>query len=400
MTVELPGEVRAALARALGAYIHATPAKELPPKLKRWRNFRPQALSSRADEVLPALEDDALRKLVVRWLDDKPSLGKKDAELLRLAAEGERDWEARATALLSTTRKTKRPGSRDQPRDADLERERKRTATAKSQLRALRDEGRAALSAERRRTRELETALASSRRELDAAKATAVRAATESRRLEGVLDRERRRNKAALERRGDEVEGLKARLRDARRELADLRRRVRELERATPPKPRPGRRSMGGSPRREARKPLTAPKGLLDEAPETLAAWLSRPRVTLLVDGYNVAKAEGGFTGTLADQRDRLVDAVARMGRRFETPAVVVFDGADVAPGTRRRSRRGVKIAYSKPDESADDHLVALVKAMPPDPVIVVTSDRELQERARSLGATTATSTQFLELVR
>lgn len=37
---------------------------------------------------------------------------------------------------------------------------------------------------------------------------------------------------------------------------------------------------------------------------------------------------------------------------------------------------------------------------MPPDPVVVVTNDRELQGRARRLGATIASSNQLLTLIR
>jgi len=43
---------------------------------------------------------------------------------------------------------------------------------------------------------------------------------------------------------------------------------------------------------------------------------------------------------------------------------------------------------------------VGLLDELPPSPVVVVTSDQELQGRASALGATIATSGQLLELIR
>ena len=120
-----------------------------------------------------------------------------------------------------------------------------------------------------------------------------------------------------------------------------------------------------------------------------------------MVDGYNVTKAEGGFAEmSLADQRDRLVDELTRLALKHSIEVTVVFDGAEVAPGTARRSRRRVKVEYSKPPETADDHLVARLADLPPEAVIVATNDRELQERVAARGATVATSAQLLTLLR
>jgi predicted RNA-binding protein with PIN domain len=143
------------------------------------------------------------------------------------------------------------------------------------------------------------------------------------------------------------------------------------------------------------------PKGRLQDDPGTLEAWLDEPSVLLLVDGYNVTKSVGGFGELdLERQRDLLMDGVSRLARRKRVDATVVFDGSDVPPGTRRRARGRVRVEYSRPDETADDHLVALLEARPPDPVVLVTSDRELQGRAARLRATIATSPQLLALIR
>ncbi len=59
-----------------------------------------------------------------------------------------------------------------------------------------------------------------------------------------------------------------------------------------------------------------------------------------------------------------------------------------------------MKVEYSRADETADDHLVSLLERWPNVPVILVTSDRELQERAAARGATIASSGQFLRMMR
>jgi predicted RNA-binding protein with PIN domain len=151
----------------------------------------------------------------------------------------------------------------------------------------------------------------------------------------------------------------------------------------------------------ESRSPLPVPQGLLEDAPETLDAWLNHGRAHLLVDGYNVSKHEAGYGDlSLEAQRGRLVDEVTRLVRAKKVDAIIVFDGANMPPGTSRRARGPVKVEYSKPPESGDDHLVGRLGTLPNFPVIVVTDDRELRERASALGATLAFSTQLLALIR
>ena len=121
----------------------------------------------------------------------------------------------------------------------------------------------------------------------------------------------------------------------------------------------------------------------------------------LLIDGYNVAKADGGFEDLqLETQRERLVDAVFTLAKMTDTETIVVFDAQRV-PGRRvRRSRRPVVVEWSNPGQIADDYIVQRLEELPQDPVILVTNDRELQERGRALDATVATSQQLLALLR
>jgi predicted RNA-binding protein with PIN domain len=138
----------------------------------------------------------------------------------------------------------------------------------------------------------------------------------------------------------------------------------------------------------------------MPEDPQTLAEWLAAPDVRLVVDGYNVTKAEGGYGDLpLERQRERLIDEVRSLVARGGVPTVIVFDGSEVMPGAARRMRGGVVVEYSKPSESADDHIIALLEATE-GPTIVTTNDRDLQDRAAALGATIATSDQLLALIR
>ncbi len=191
-------------------------------------------------------------------------------------------------------------------------------------------------------------------------------------------------------------------MRAARKEVTELRRTIRDLERRVAANRSRSQAAKEAVEKRPARRrPLRPPPGRFEDAPESLAAWLETSNVNVLIDGYNVTKAEEGFGDLrLPEQRERLIEAVARLGLKYDLVPTIVFDGSDVAPGTRRRKKLPVKVEYSKPDEIADDHLIARLADLPTDPVIVVTNDRELQERARAKGATVATSNQLLALVR
>jgi predicted RNA-binding protein with PIN domain len=143
------------------------------------------------------------------------------------------------------------------------------------------------------------------------------------------------------------------------------------------------------------------PPGRLADDPLTLDAWLDAPGVHLLVDGYNVTKAPQGFPDLgLPSQRERLIEHLEKLTLRKSVPTTVVFDGSEVGPGKSRLARTRVRVEYSRAGEIADDHLMAKLASLPPDPVVLVTSDRELQERAGAEGATIASSAQLLDLAR
>jgi predicted RNA-binding protein with PIN domain len=399
----LPDDVQAALVRGIGAFVRDAELRVIPPGIRRFRGWRPQALHQHRRALLDSLENDDFREAMLEWLDDRPPLSQRDAATLRIAGERGEGWAERLAGRAATgDRTTVPPGG---ARADEIARYRQQVKEARADLRRAREEARRAsddrerrLTAVERERDELELRASEYRAtadelrgELDAARAEAAR---DNRRYR----RQEQRARADADELRDEVKKLRRALAQAERQLQDLSARPPRAD-PSPPKPAAAPRPERAVPGR-SRQPLAVPPGRLPEDPETLDEWLV-PDVWLLVDGYNVTKAEGGFGNlSLASQRDRLVEEVRRLATRKRLRATVVFDGSQVPPGTRRLERGPVAVEYSSPDEVADDHLIAMLEAAPTAPAVLVTNDRDLQERAGALGATIATSQQLLALIR
>lgn len=404
----LSRSVRTRLAKALHAYVRAVPARDLPRELRRWQSFRPQAISPHVDEMVASLDDDGLRDRILEWLDEKPNLRAGEADLLRLAAAREDGWEKKAedeTNERPVARATS-DAAADKLRER-LEREKARTATAKEDLRRAKEDVRRikeavsrAQLADKKAISELTGKLREATRDLDRTRSALQKLEASVERDRSAAERERRREKRIVADAVAARDELKNQVRDLRRDKTELERRLRVAERKGS-EPKTPKKKPAASSKPARRKMLAVPKGLFEDAPETLTAWLSTPDVRVLIDGYNVTKAPSGFADLdLEAQRERLIDTAVRLARKHSAPMTIVFDGSEEPTGTKRRSRQGVKVEYSKPDEIADDHLIALLGSLPPDPVVVVTNDKELQHRARKKGATVARSDQFLALRR
>jgi predicted RNA-binding protein with PIN domain len=398
--VSVPEPAVPLVVKGLGAYMRAAPVLDLPPDVRRLRNFHQKMLLTHADEVMALLDDEAVRALVLHWLDeDTPSLPKKQEQALRLAAARDDGWEE---ALAAVAGPAKAPDPAQGLRDA-LQRETEKTAAAKEEARRVKESSRKSLADERAASKELRKELQAARRAAEASAAEAERARAEAERALAEaekLGRRARKDASAAEEREREAT---RQLRAVRKELNAALRRIAELEQALEkaaqarrPPAAPKKRAPAGP-----RRPLPVPQGRLEDDPLTLDAWLDAPGVHLLVDGYNVTKSPEGFPDLdLASQRERLLEQLEKLALRKGVPTTVVFDGSDVTPGRSRPGRKRVRVEYSRPGEIADDHLVAKLASLPPDPVVLVTGDRELQERAGAEGATIAVAAQLLELAR
>ncbi len=130
--------------------------------------------------------------------------------------------------------------------------------------------------------------------------------------------------------------------------------------------------------------------------PVGLDRLLELPQVHLIVDGYNVTKT-GYPELPLADQRTRLISAMAIMQSRSNVEVTVVFDGG-ARPPAQPRTPRGVRVLFSAPDELADDLIRRLVAAEPAGrALVVVTSDKQIVSDVRRSGAWTVPSAVLLQ---
>jgi predicted RNA-binding protein with PIN domain len=121
------------------------------------------------------------------------------------------------------------------------------------------------------------------------------------------------------------------------------------------------------------------------------------PGVHVIVDGYNVTKT-GYPELSLSEQRDRLVRTLAAFAARTSAEMTVVFDGAAVAAA--RPAGRGIRVLFSPPGVIADEVIRDLVRAEPVGrALIVVSSDREVVDRAAADGARTAASAALLAVL-
>ena len=105
---------------------------------------------------------------------------------------------------------------------------------------------------------------------------------------------------------------------------------------------------------------------------------LALPQVHLIVDGYNVTRAEWDDT-PLESQRGRLLRGLAPLAAQTGAEVTVVFDGMHAESRPLVQAPRGVRVLFSPRDVLADDVIRDLVAAEPPGrPVAVVTSDQEI----------------------
>ncbi|MGQ0617024.1 MAG: NYN domain-containing protein [Acidimicrobiia bacterium] len=145
-----------------------------------------------------------------------------------------------------------------------------------------------------------------------------------------------------------------------------------------------------------ARRAARLPTGMFDDSTQAVEHLLRLPGVLVLVDGYNVSQ-EAWPGSVIADQRSRLLGAVAEVQARTGAEIEVVFDGSDDGAGVPVPSRPSVMVRYSPTGVEADEVLLERMAATAPArPVVLVSNDRRLGERARRLGANLVRPGQLL----
>jgi predicted RNA-binding protein with PIN domain len=123
---------------------------------------------------------------------------------------------------------------------------------------------------------------------------------------------------------------------------------------------------------------------------------------TIILDGYNVIHRSPAFTPEerkdLAAARAKLVNLLSwAVGSEGDATFVLVFDGADVGAAARHSAGGGrVDVRFSKPPQSADDLIKALVEEWADArDVTVVTSDLDVAQHARTNDAKVVLSDLF-----
>jgi predicted RNA-binding protein with PIN domain len=140
----------------------------------------------------------------------------------------------------------------------------------------------------------------------------------------------------------------------------------------------------------------SGPERRTADDPAALDRLLALPNVHLVIDGYNVTKT-GYSELSLADQRTRLVGALAPLAAQSGAEITVAFDGGERPPALPA-TPRGVRVLFSAADEIADDLIRRLVANEPAGrPVVVVTSDRQVITDTTRTGAWAVPSQVLLE---
>ncbi len=121
-----------------------------------------------------------------------------------------------------------------------------------------------------------------------------------------------------------------------------------------------------------------------------------------LVDGNNVFGQRPGWHRDKKGAQLRLLNELTAISRRGEHSYAVVFDGNPLEQLPDEATYEEVTLFYARPGSNADDRIVELLNQQYQnriDDIIVVTSDRGLVERVRSLGVRTIRSGELRRMI-
>lgn len=126
----------------------------------------------------------------------------------------------------------------------------------------------------------------------------------------------------------------------------------------------------------------------------------------IVVDGYNVIYTDDALRKTAAANiersRKKLVAMLAAYLSNKDLRVTVVFDGRGGLPDTEAAIPGKLEVVYSARYQTADELIVAMIKASPnPRSHIVVTSDRaHIRPAVAEIGCAVIESKDFLERIR
>ncbi|HEX4817862.1 MAG TPA: NYN domain-containing protein [Nonomuraea sp.] len=418
LTRPLPEQVRVNVVDLAAQVLGSMPAGSVPPPLRHIAKFDPRKRAKLGSTPIAAqLESDKkFRELVAE------SVAGGWPELVAALAEGNVPPAADPVLVAAAAYLTRPPGWEEmiEVARADLEQsavaaEGSEREEAVSRLREQLAAQKTAAKEEADRLREqLKAARAENsdlRRKLHDARERARAAVARAEEMDRAAEEARSSAVAAGNAGESELRRLRERLADVERQLEASRRAAREgrsIEDARIRVLLDALQDASAGLRRELALPTTISRpadsvaartgerpgvravparALADDDPQLLDQLLAVPQVHLVIDGYNVTKTGYG-TLTLADQRNRLMTGLGGLVAQTRVEVTVVFDGAELNAPVQVVAPRGVRVLFSAPGETADDLIRQLVRAEPPGrAVAVVSSDREVAESVRRMGA-------------
>lgn len=441
---DLPVQVRQRLLHWVSDALQAVEPAQLPASLRRIASFAPRPRrQASAVPVAKALAQDRFRARVAEavaerepgleraavtespdpgsapldviagwWLWRPPGWAERCAAALATAptdpahtTRTEPDAAAQAPGGGAATRHQEPPGAEAEVARARLREERDRQRERVARLREEQDRLRGRLSAERTRADAAEERLLASQaehtQEIAQARAAEASARAEVRRLRTRVERLGAQRGEDDRARRDERNLATTRLRLLLDTVVDGAHGLRR-ELGLPPVAATTSTAPSSADTVDARPPgidTPTPRAHAGAGDRHLEELLGLPQAHLVVDGYNVTKADWSKL-SLADQRLRLVRELGPVAAQHGVEVTVVFDGADLARPPPLPAPRGVRVRFSPADRSADDVVRALVRAEPPGRVVVVVStDREVAESVGRAGAHPVNSAALLALL-
>lgn len=149
---------------------------------------------------------------------------------------------------------------------------------------------------------------------------------------------------------------------------------------------------------RAVRRAPRLPARIAPGSAEATRWLLSRPNLTVFVDGYNVTML-GWPELNATEQRSMLERSARRLQARHGCRVVLVFDG-DGEGGRDVRTALGspVRVMFTEASVEADDEILRQLD-LGTEPAVVVSNDRRVQTGAQERGAVVMSSTEFLTIL-
>ncbi len=116
----------------------------------------------------------------------------------------------------------------------------------------------------------------------------------------------------------------------------------------------------------------------------------------VLVDGHNLIGKLPDISLEDADDEARLITKLRRYRARTGRNIIVFFDSGGSYKAPRKQSKGGISVHYAPRNKTAD-HLIInyLQKTRDPRHILLVSSDRAIQQVARQVSARIISSTDF-----